>query len=254
MENGFLIIDKDYFGTGLKPIEILVLAQIKEYDRNNSECYMTNKQLADMFGVTEKTIARTISKLEQDGIIERSTSTQGNNGKASKIRTLHVIEGRDKMSFASDKVGTNCPEGKDILSEGRDNLSIRKGQNVPIKYNIKENKKEKKKKSACSAATESGTGLETHQDEESNSSNETHQVSDATASMILSYWHGHTYDEIASYVGCSYNDVVYVTRKFNNDESYKNRILEFEERQRNSIKQNKQIEELERMGLFSNMI
>ena len=38
MENKFLAINKKYFNLGLKSIDIMILAQIDEFSRNNCEC------------------------------------------------------------------------------------------------------------------------------------------------------------------------------------------------------------------------
>ena len=38
MENKFLAIDKKYFNKEFKSIELLIIAQIEEFERNNCEC------------------------------------------------------------------------------------------------------------------------------------------------------------------------------------------------------------------------
>ena len=43
MEDTFLAIDKRYFKLGLKSIDILILAQVDEFNRNGYECYVTNQ-------------------------------------------------------------------------------------------------------------------------------------------------------------------------------------------------------------------
>jgi hypothetical protein len=43
MSNLFLKVNKDLFKLGLDAVEILILAQIMEFDNNNMVCYMTNE-------------------------------------------------------------------------------------------------------------------------------------------------------------------------------------------------------------------
>ena len=90
MDNKFLAINKKYFNLGLKSIDIMILAQIDEFSRNNCECYITNQQLSDMFGESVRTIARSLNKLEELKFIIRNTITSKDNGKASKIRTMKI--------------------------------------------------------------------------------------------------------------------------------------------------------------------
>jgi DNA-binding MarR family transcriptional regulator len=61
MTNLFLKINKDLFKLGLNPTELIILAQIMEYDTNNKVCYMTNEQFAEMLNVSAKTVSRAIN-------------------------------------------------------------------------------------------------------------------------------------------------------------------------------------------------
>ena len=132
MDN-FLSINKKYFNIGLKSIDILILSQIEEYQRNNCECYITNQQFSDMFGESVSTIKRSIDKLEQKGMLERKTRSRTDNGKKSKERTLNVIKVHSELNF-KNKQGSNVEQArfKNEKSKVYNDL-------------IKENKKEKKK-------------------------------------------------------------------------------------------------------------
>lgn len=90
MENTFLAINKKYFGMGLKSIDILIVAQIEEFQRNGCDCYVTNKQFADMFGESERTINRVIAKLEELNVIKRKTTFIDGNGRGNRQRILTV--------------------------------------------------------------------------------------------------------------------------------------------------------------------
>lgn len=133
MDN-FLSINKKYFNIGLKSIDILILSQIEEYQRNNCECYITNQQFSDMFGESVSTIKRSIDKLEQKGMLERKTRFRTDNGKKSKERTLNVIKVHSELNF-KNKQGSN-------LEQARFKNEESKVHNEPIKENIKENKKD----------------------------------------------------------------------------------------------------------------
>ena len=60
-----LYVSKEYFGTGLKCLDMLIISTIEEYEKRNEECYLTNKTLSNMFHRSESTIKRTIDKLEK---------------------------------------------------------------------------------------------------------------------------------------------------------------------------------------------
>ena len=133
MDN-FLSINKKYFNIGLKSIDILILSQIEEYQRNNCECYITNQQFSDMFGESVSTIKRSIDKLEQKGMLERKTRSRTDNGKKSKERTLNVIKVHSELNF-KNKQGSNVEQARFKNEES-------KVHNEPIKENKKENKKD----------------------------------------------------------------------------------------------------------------
>ena len=110
MDN-FLSINKKYFNIGLKSIDILILSQIEEYQRNNCECYITNQQFSDMFGESVSTIKRSIDKLEQKGMLERKTRSRTDNGEKSKERTLNVIKVHSELNF-KNKQGSNVEQDR----------------------------------------------------------------------------------------------------------------------------------------------
>lgn len=132
MDN-FLSINKKYFNIGLKSIDILILSQIEEYQRNNCECYITNQQFSDMFGESVSTIKRSIDKLEQKGMLERKTRSRTDNGEKSKERTLNVIKVHSELNF-KNKQGSNVEQARFKNEKSKVHNDL-----------IKENKKEKKK-------------------------------------------------------------------------------------------------------------
>lgn len=86
----FLAVNKEYFGVKLKSIDILIVAHIDEFQRNGRQCYITNRQFADILGESESSIKRSIDKLEELNVINRHTAFIKGNGRANKQRILFV--------------------------------------------------------------------------------------------------------------------------------------------------------------------
>ena len=147
MSNNFLQVNKEWLSnTGLSLLEKLIVAQINEFDRNKKECYMTDKQFADAFGVSTQQVTRAIKKLADNNIIQRNTKTVSNNGQASKHRTLKAIvksdysleEGivkNEKRNSQNDTQGIVTSDYiKDNLKENiKDNLRERKIEDLSEK-------------------------------------------------------------------------------------------------------------------------
>lgn len=132
MTNGFLKVDKSLLGNGLNPIEILVYAQVAEYNRTTGDCFMSDKAFAEAFGVSDKTVSRALTSLESKGMIRRETK----NVKGGKERHIYIVDSTtDKKSVDSSQQPTKCPLTTD-------NLSIDNRQNDLIKENIKEKRKD----------------------------------------------------------------------------------------------------------------
>jgi len=141
MENKFLAIDKKYFNREFKSIELLIIAQIEEFERNNCECYITNEQLSDMFGESISTIKRALSSLETKGMIKRKTSTVSNNGQKSKQRILSISKVQNEPNLNQNDVKKSNKQGSDAKKVRFKNEES-KVHNEPIKENKKENKKD----------------------------------------------------------------------------------------------------------------
>lgn len=146
MDNNFLAINKDYLNYDLKSIDILIIAQIEEFDRNKNFCHLSNQQFAEMFGESKSTVKRTIDKLEKLNIIKRQTTFIKNNGRSNKQRILS-LNNRSKWKVQNEPTINN---GKSIMNppskmegsnvdNGRFKNAQWKVQNDPIKDNIKDN-------------------------------------------------------------------------------------------------------------------
>lgn len=88
IKDTFLKVNKDHFGSGLKPIELLILSQIEEFTRNGCECYVTNQQFAEAFSVTQPTVQAAIERLEKLGYIQRVTKVESGHARANRVRRL----------------------------------------------------------------------------------------------------------------------------------------------------------------------
>ena len=88
----FLMINKEYFGAGLKAIDLLILSQVEEFARNNCTCYMTDAQLMNITGAKSAALGEAFKRLEEKNIIVRDTKTISGNGRANKRRTLYLTK------------------------------------------------------------------------------------------------------------------------------------------------------------------
>lgn len=84
MTNIFLKVNKDLFSIGLNPTEILIAAQILEYQTKELDCFISDESFAKDFGVSQSTISRAIKSLESQGILVRKTK----NTQKGKLRYL----------------------------------------------------------------------------------------------------------------------------------------------------------------------
>jgi DNA-binding transcriptional MocR family regulator len=110
-----------------------------EYNRTTGNCFISDKVLAEMFGVSDKTISRTMKALEDRGFIVRATKSVKGGKERHITVNLDNIEkalSTDKMTVDSGIQQTNCPLTTD-------NLSNDNRQNDLIKDNIKDNSKRK---------------------------------------------------------------------------------------------------------------
>ena len=142
----FLAINKKYFNYNLKSIDLLIIAQIEEFQRNKCECFITNEQLSEMFGESESTIKRAIDKLEKMNIINRKTTFIRGNGRSNKQRVLSINDCREWKVQNEPTKKEECKVQKQEMEgsnddDGRFKSEEWKVHSEPIKDNLKENKK-----------------------------------------------------------------------------------------------------------------
>lgn len=138
MTNLFLKVNKDIFKLGLNPTEILIIAQVMEFNTNTGDCFISDKALAESFGVSEKTISRTLKALEEKGYITRDTKSV----KGGRERHIKVNQDKLEEQLTKDKLTLDGDIQRTICLLSMDNLSIDKGQNDFIKDNIQDNSKD----------------------------------------------------------------------------------------------------------------
>lgn len=139
MKGNFLAINKEHLGRGLRSVDIMILAQIEEFQRNQCDCYVTNQQFADMFGESESTIKRSVKRLEDMNVINRNTTFVGGNGKGNRRRLLEVNR-PDKWKIQYDFTemeGSENAFGRVKSDEWKDhNGPIKNKEKDKIKDNI----------------------------------------------------------------------------------------------------------------------
>jgi len=109
-----------------------------EFNTNTGDFFMSDKMLAENFGVSEKTISRTMTSLETKGFIKRETrNTKGGRTRHIKVclDKINKVIATDKMTVDSSNQQTNCPLATDKMTVGN-------GQNDFIKDNLIDNEKD----------------------------------------------------------------------------------------------------------------
>lgn len=143
MSNVFLKVDKDLFGKGLNPIELLVYSQIVEFNTNTGDCFVSDKQFAEWFGVSESTVARALKSLEANSYIRRETK----NVKGGRERHIFTTA---KMTLVKDDEKATTLK---MTNEQQSNWPLNNSQNDIIKDN---NLKDNSLKDNCSTFVELG--------------------------------------------------------------------------------------------------
>ena len=131
MTKYFLKVDKSLFNCGLNPLEILLVSQIAEFENNTGDCFISDKTLAENFGVSEKTVSRALKALEDKGFIVRNTK----NCRGGRER--HIALATDKMTLDEELQQTKSPLPTD-------KMTFDNGQNDFIKDNIIDKEKDNK--------------------------------------------------------------------------------------------------------------
>lgn len=124
----FLKVSKNrYFDNkDLSPLDMLILSQVEEFERNEKSCYMASKTFASNFNVSEETINRSIKKLVSMQYINSTLNNEHKDGKIQTTRQLSIV--KKDMSCQNDE----------LLSCQNDSQK----DNYLLKDKLKENKKD----------------------------------------------------------------------------------------------------------------
>ena len=137
--NNFLAVNKEYFGKGLKAIDLLILAQVEEFTRNNCTCYMTDAQFMDITGAKNAALGEAFKRLENKNIIVRDTKTISGNGRANRRRTFYLTKNYRNAILKNNVCNVENQHIKDNLKD-KENINLeehsssREGCSTTIRY------------------------------------------------------------------------------------------------------------------------
>ena len=136
----FLKISKGkYFNNkDFSPIDILVMAQIEEFERNNKDCFISDETMAHNFNVSVSTISRSLDYLEKEKYIIKKISYENVKGNIKKKRQLS-IQNEDKKSDTTNQNEKNTTNQKALLKDN-DLLKDKKDNNMIQQNEIKDKK------------------------------------------------------------------------------------------------------------------
>lgn len=136
MTNLFLKVNKDLFGIGLSPVEILILAQVLEYQTKGMDCFEGNDKFANDFGVSVSTITRAITSLKRNGYL-LSTEERTRSGTIRHLRVnLEKFKKDDSTNQNADSIEDSTHQ---IAQSALSNLTFSTKQNDLVKDNRKDN-------------------------------------------------------------------------------------------------------------------
>ena len=141
----FLKISKGkYFNNkDFSPIDILVMAQIEEFERNNKDCFISDETMAHNFNVSVSTISRSLDYLEKQKYIIKEISYENAKGIIKKKRQLS-IQNEDTKSDTTNQNENNTTNQKELLKDNDllkdNNLKDKKDNNMIQQNEIKDKK------------------------------------------------------------------------------------------------------------------
>ena len=139
----FLKVSKNrYFDNkDLSPLDMLILSQVEEFERNEKSCYMASKTFASNFNVSEETINRSIKKLVSMQYINSTLNNEHKDGKIQTTRQLSIV----KKDMACQNDNTQDETSKNVSCQNDELLSCQNDSqkdNYILKDNLKENIKD----------------------------------------------------------------------------------------------------------------
>ena len=143
----FLKVSKNrYFNRkDISTLDMLILSQIEEFERNEKSCYMTDEVFASNLNSSISTINRAIKSLTERHFINKTTKNVNVEGKVKTIRQLSIIK--------KDMTNQNDNTSNEIVANQIENVSCQNDElltcqndsqkdNYLLKDKLKENKKD----------------------------------------------------------------------------------------------------------------
>ena len=143
----FLKVSKNrYFNRkDISTLDMLILSQIEEFERNKKSCYMTDEVFASNLNSSISTINRAIKSLTERHFINKTTKNVNVEGKVKTIRQLSIIK--------KDMTNQNDNTSNEIVANQIENVSCQNDElltcqndsqkdNYLLKDKLKENKKD----------------------------------------------------------------------------------------------------------------
>lgn len=139
----FLKVSKNrYFDNkDLSPLDMLILSQVEEFERNEKSCYMASKTFASNFNVSEETINRSIKKLVSMQYINSTLNNEHKDGKIQTTRQLSIV----KKDMACQNDNTQDETSENVTCQNDELLTCQNDSqkdNYLLKDKLKENKKD----------------------------------------------------------------------------------------------------------------
>lgn len=97
----YIWVNKEYFGIGLTPLDILILSHIEEETTHKRCCELTNNDFADMFSETLYAVKKSLAKLRDKEFVLQDTRYLSGAGKATKKRYLVANNDIGKVIFSN---------------------------------------------------------------------------------------------------------------------------------------------------------
>jgi DNA-binding transcriptional MocR family regulator len=139
MTNLFLKVNKDLFSIGLAPIEILIVAQVLEYQTKGMECFESDESFAKDFGMSVSTVSRAIGALKKRGILGAETKNiQRGKLRYLTVNTATIDDLHKQQNDDCENSGSEVPNSQNAHC-GMSKLPISTEQNDLIKDKLKDN-------------------------------------------------------------------------------------------------------------------
>lgn len=130
-------------------LHIYIVERVRSFEQNGLSCYITNQQLAEATGTSEKTVSRAINLLITEKVLWAGYhyKTEGKNTKEQRILRIFnkKLEEYHKQSEQGKTYGQNVHNSWSKCLSEQDKMTTSDGQNDPLVYNknIKEYKYKK---------------------------------------------------------------------------------------------------------------